>query len=369
MLILTIVLFIAILSILVLVHELGHFYVAKKNGVKVEEFGLGYPPRICGWYKSSKTGKWRFFWGNNNDCRKDISDTVYSINYIPLGGFNKLLGEDEEIKSKDSFSEKPAWIRFKIIIAGVILNFLLAWILFSVWLWLVPANITNNVIVTGVEKESVAAEAGLKQNDFIIKVNGEKLENGDQLGEFTSEHKGQEVTITIKKYNKEEYLRVKLSDGEHPLGISMADTGGEVQKYPWYLVPLVALEEMVAIIWISLSFIWQLILSVFTDVQAPTEAVSGPVGIFVFLYQTVYFGWLYVLKFAALLSLALAFFNILPIPALDGGRLAFIIPEIIFKKKVVAEKIENTIHIGGFFILIALIILVTYNDIVKLIAK
>ncbi len=369
MLFLTIILFLLILSILVLVHEFGHFYVAKKNGVFVEEFGLGYPPRICGWYKSSKTNRYRFFWRDNHLKREDVSDTIYSLNFIPLGGFCKMLGEDEQIRSKKSFSEKSPWIRFKIIIAGVTLNFLLAWILFSLWLYLVPAYIDNNVVVISVVADSKAQEIGIKQNDFISKINNEELKDSNDLIEFTKENKGQEVAITIKRYNEEKEIVTTLPDKDQPLGVSLADTGGEVQKYPWYLVPFVALDEMLLTIWISLTFLWQLILSLFTSARAPSEAVSGPVGVFSFLYQIIGFGWLYVIRFTALISLALAFFNLLPIPALDGGRLAFIIPEMIFKKKIVAEKVENAIHVGGFFVLIILLVLVTYNDIVKLVLK
>lgn len=369
MLFLTIILFLLILSILVLVHEFGHFYVAKKNGVFVEEFGLGYPPRICGWYKSVKSGKYKFFWGNNHLKKEDISDTIYSLNFIPLGGFCKMLGEEENVKSKNSFSEKSPWVRFKIIIAGVTLNFLLAWVLFSLWLYLVPEYIDNNVVVTSVVADSKAQEIGIKQNDFIAKINGNDLKDSNQLIEFTKNNKGQEVSITIIRYNEEKQLITTLPDKDQPLGISLANTGGEVQKYPWYLVPFVALDEMLLTIWISLSFLWQLILSLFTSAKAPTEAVSGPVGVFTFLYQIIGFGWLYIIRFTALISLALAFFNLLPIPALDGGRLAFIVPEMIFKKRIVAEKIENAIHVGGFFVLILLMILVTYNDIVKLVIK
>jgi len=368
MLFLTIILFVLILSILVIIHEFGHFYVAKRNGVKVEEFGWGFSPRVCGWYKSSETKKWRFFWGQNNKKRQDINDTIYSINAIPVGGFVKMLGEEEIVKSKNSFSEKSPWVRFKIVIAGVTLNFLLAFLCLCCWLWFTPDNIPNNVIVVSVEKDSAAEKAGIKQNDFIKKINNKDLTNSNELSQFSSKNKGKEVVITVERGNKEENIKVVLSEQEHPLGVSMADTGGQIEKFAWYKVPWIVLQEMWNLIVVNLLFLWQFIASIFSNsVSAPVESVSGPVGIFSFLYQIISFGWIYLLRFAGILSLGIAILNILPFPALDGGRLVFIAAEMIFKKKMIKDQVENALHFGGFIILLLLIVLVTYNDISKLI--
>lgn len=346
MFILTLIIFLLILSFLVLVHEFGHFIVAKRNHIHVEEFGMGFPPKI---------------WS------KKIHSTIYSINAIPLGGFVKLLGEDEDVNHKNSFSRRSPWVRAKVIIAGVLMNFLLAWILLTIWFWAVPAHLDNKVAVIEVQKNSPAAEAQIKPNDFITKIGDVDVKTSDNLDQFTKIHQGETLPITIQRFNKDITSNITLAKGtEDSLGIAMTDTGGDIAKGPWYMAPIEALQEMAGVVWLSLLFVWKLVLSIF-GLAAPIskEAVSGPVGIFAFLYQIITFGWVYVLRFAALISLALGFFNILPFPALDGGRLLFIIGEGFRGKKLVKAEFENAVHWFGFIILLALMAIITYNDIVK----
>lgn len=367
MLFLTVILFILILSVLVIVHELGHFIFAKRNGIYVEEFGWGLPPRLIGFYKSSKTGKRRSFLFNANERRKDIDSTIYSISAIPFGGFCKMLGEDETVASTKSFSQKTPWARFKVVVAGVVFNLILSWLLLCVWYWIIPNHIGNEIIIAGVNANSPAQIAGIKQNDFIQKINGEKLKTAEDLTNFTQTHKGEEAIFTIKRYNRESDYKVKLGNDDYPLGVSMTDTGGDIYKPKWYLTPAVVLEEMWSIIAANAVFLYKLVVSIFTGVKHTTEAVSGPVGIFTFLYQIINSGSFYVIRFMAILSLALGFFNILPFPALDGGRLIFIGAEMIFKKKIIRSQLENVMHSIGFAILLLLIAVVTYNDISRLI--
>lgn len=343
MLILTIILFAFILGLLVMVHEFGHFIMAKRAGVEVQEFAFGFKPTI-----------WK----------KKIKETTYSINAIPLGGYCAMLGEEEHINHPKSFSNATIWSRIKIVTFGVILNFLLAWILMMIWFWALPNQLPNYIAIVEIKKNSVAELANIRVNDIILEIDGNKFTGADGVTEYNLQHKSQKVDIKIKRFSKIIDKEVTLSaDETQPLGIAMADTGGEVQKVKWYLVPIESIKEIAAIIWINLLFIWQLISSVFTSVKAPTEAVSGPVGVFALLYQVISFGWIYVLRFVALLSVALGFFNILPFPALDGGRLVFLVLEGVGGKKIVKSEIENFLHWLGFIILLVLMAIITYHDI------
>lgn len=368
MVFLVIIIFAVILSIIVLVHELGHFLVARRNGVKVEEFGIGYPPRICGWYRSKKTGKWRYVKGKGVDKRKDIDDVVYSINWIPFGGFVKMLGEEEDSKSKESFSEKSPWVRAKIIVAGVLFNFLLAWLLLTVWFWVLPKDIPNQVVVVSVSEDSVASRIGLKSNDFIVSINDEPIDNIEELQRLTKENRGKEITLVVNHFGKNESKQAVLSDStDTPLGVGLAETGSseDMPNFPWWQAPYWAFMEMVSVIWISIQFIISLISGIFGQSQISTDMVSGPVGVFALLYQVVGFGWTYILRFIAMISIAVGFFNLLPFPALDGGHLLFIVGEAIRGKKLIKSEWENALHWAGFAVLLILFVIVTYNDISK----
>lgn len=368
---LALLIFILILSLIVLVHELGHFLVAKRNKVKVEEFGFGYPPRICGFYKSSKTGKWRFFWGKNDSYRDDINDTIYSLNWIIFGGFVRMLGEEKESVSKESFCQQTPWVRAKIIVAGVVCNFLLAWILLTIFYFIMPQNINNEIIVVGVNKNSIAQELDIRQNDFILKINNKDIENIEQLQKEIKDSKGKDIQITFKRYGNEIIKETYLPEGENSiLGISMIETKqGEEKLDHWYKAPYYALFDIINAIWASLQFIVSLVASLFGAPKVSTDSVSGPVGVFSLLYQIIYLGFSYVLRFAAMISVAVGFFNILPFPALDGGHLIFIIAEKIRGKKIIKAQFENVFHWLGFIALLILFVIITYNDISKLLVK
>jgi len=371
MLFLAIVVFIFILSLLVIVHELGHFILAKRNGVGVEEFGLGYPPRICGWYRSKETGKLRFVKGKDVKKRKDISGTIYSLNWIPFGGFVKMLGEEQESKSKKSFSQKSPWVRAKIIVAGVIANFLLAWVLLTVWFWVIPKNMPNQIIVVSVNSNSAAEEMGIKPNDFILKVNNQEVKTIEDLQAISKDNRGKEVSIIINHFGREEEKRAHLPEGsDAPLGVALAETGSDqMPNYPWWQAPYWAFMEIVAVIWLSLSFLIGLIMTLFGKAQVSADMVSGPIGVFGLLYQVISFGPAFVLRFTAMISIAIGFFNLLPFPALDGGHLLFIVGEAIRGKKLIKAEWENALHWFGFIILLILFAVVTYNDISKWLIK
>ncbi|EKD56690.1 MAG: hypothetical protein ACD_58C00120G0013 [uncultured bacterium] len=345
MLILTIIIFLFTIGLLVMVHEFGHFIMAKRAGVEVQEFAFGFKPTI-----------WK----------KKIKETTYAINAIPIGGYCAMLGEEEHINHPKSFSNASVWNRIKIVTFGVILNLVLAWVLMTIWFWVLPSELPNQIVITGVEKGYPAQLVDIRANDFIININDQVFSSAEDVTKYNIAHSGEKIVIKIKRFNKEIVKEATLSNNATaPLGISMAETGGKINKGPWYTAPIEAIKEIGSVIWLNLLFIWKLISSVFTSVKAPTEAVSGPIGVFALLYQVVGFGWLYVLRFIALLSIVIGFFNILPLPALDGGRLVFLVLEGIGGKKVVKSEVENFLHWLGFIFLLILMALVTYQDIIK----
>ncbi|MFZ5982538.1 MAG: RIP metalloprotease RseP [Patescibacteria group bacterium] len=366
-----IILFIIILAILVFVHELGHFVVARRNGVKAEEFGFGFPPRFLGVYK--KNGKWKFSWG-----RKEIEsdDTIYSLNWIPLGGFVKIKGEDGEVKDSDSFASKSAWVRIKILSAGVLMNFFLAWMV--IWLAMmigVPeaiqegsANFKNSKIqIAEVIPESPAQEMGFKIGDEIEKKQaGREFKDIQSVQDFIRENKGKEISLLVKRGSEVLELRgtprIDFPANQGPLGVALAETG--IVKYSFFEGLWKSLLGLLNILLLMLSTLFLLIKQLILG-QSVSFEVSGPVGIAVMTKQVASLGLVYVLQFAALISANLGLINILPIPALDGGRILFILIEKI-KRSPVSQKTEQAFHTIGFMLLIGLMILVTFRDIWKL---
>jgi regulator of sigma E protease len=369
MFILVLVIFVLILSLIVMVHEAGHYFVAKRNGVKVQEFGFGYPPRFCAWYKT-REGKIRFVKGKDVNKRKDIVDTIFSLNFIPFGGFVKMLGEESQDKSKNSFSQKSPWVRAKIIVAGVVANFLLAWLLLTIWFWIIPKDIASQVVVVSVNQDSLAQEIGIKANDTIRQINDRSIETVSDLKEAIVLYRGNEVSMTISRFGKDEQKKVFFpEDTESPLGVSLAETGSS-DNFPdvlWWQAPYWALMEIFGVVWLSLNFILGLIASIFRESDVSADMVAGPVGVFGLLYQIIGYGPAFVLRFIAMISIAVGFFNLLPIPALDGGHLLFIVGEAIRGKKIIKSQWENSIHWFGFILLLILFVVITYNDISKLI--
>lgn len=360
----TIISFILVLSVLVLIHELGHYLTAKKLGVKVEEFGFGFPPRV---------------WG------KKIGETIYSINLLPIGGFVKLYGEDEagggkvgtldesSFKGKDrqrAFFARPIWQRFAIVFAGVFMNFILAVAILSYLVTVqgIPKQ-GKDITVAAVEKNSPAEKAGMKEGDIILSIDGQKVVSADQVISYTKKHLGQELTVVLKtSTNKSQTIhvtpRVHYGANEGAMGIAIG-ANVIVEKSPWYLAPWVGLKEALSQTWMILQGLGQLVVQLSVHRQVP-QGLAGPVGIAQLTGQFVQIGFNAVLGLLALLSLNLAILNVLPIPALDGGRLFFIVLEGIIGKKV-SPKVEGYAHAVGMALLLALIIFITFNDVNRLI--
>ena len=327
--------FLIILSVLILVHELGHFLMAKRFRIKVEEFGFGYPPRLLGFKKQG---------------------TVYSLNLLPFGGFLRLKGEDLAA-GKNSFAGKPKRVRLLVLLAGAVMNFLLGVVLFAaIYTRLGIPEKVDYLVVTAVAKDSPAEEAGIKLEDKLIDFSAT-----DKFIAFINEHRGQEVRLRLKD-GREVLVVPRLAEatpqGEGALGVAI--TNVDVVLYPFWQRPFrgmwFGLKEAVG--W-GKEILWSL-----TKINA--KDVAGPVGIYEISKDVTKQGWIAILRFVAILSVNLSILNLLPLPALDGGRLIFIGIEAVRKKRVKPEW-EQAIHLAGIVLLIGLMVLVTINDVRRLI--
>lgn len=348
-----IIVFLTILSILILVHEFGHFIAAKKNGVKVEEFGLGFPPRIF----SVKKG-----------------ETIYSINLLPLGGFVKVFGEEyhEKVENKDrAFVYKKPWQKALIIVSGVIGNLLLAWFLLS---YLATQGIliaSNKVIIEQVQNNTPAQQAGLKIGDIIktIKVDNKVkvVEKPEDLIKIANNKSGKEMLLNIKSSKGVEKTvritaRKDFPKDQGPLGISIS--GSELQKYSIIQAPIVGLQLTFKYLVLILAGFGDLFKSLISF-QKPAFEVAGPIGIAQFTGQALKIGQSALIEFAAALSLNLAVLNIIPFPALDGGRLSFVLYEWITKRRI-NKNFEKGANAIGMLILLSLVFIITINDIIRI---
>lgn len=383
---LTIVIFILVLSVLVFAHEFGHFFTARRFGVKAEEFGFGFPPRGIGVYKN-KHGKWRLVYGNKSVESLETSEdkniqvaeksTVYSLNWLPLGGFVKIKGENGEGENdKDSFAYQKIWKRIIILAAGVIMNVILAWALFSLGYMIgLPQStdtVSKNAIVSSPEvivaqvlPKSPALAAGLKEGDAILRINNEVVATEKELQDAIAKNNGQVTNVLIKRGSVEQALSVTplLTDGDRAtIGVAIFSAG--LVRYPFFSAIWEGAKTTGWMIKEIFSAFGGLLANLFQGHQVGDQ-FAGPVGIANITGQAARLGFSYLLQFVALLSLNLAIINILPLPALDGGRILFLLIEKV-KGKPVKKEIEAAIHNIGFLLLIALIIFITYRDIIKL---
>jgi len=376
-----ILIFFIILLILVLVHELGHFFTAKLFKIRVDEFGFGFPPKLFG----IKRG-----------------ETEYTINALPFGGFVKIFGEDmdeadlvevgfldkEKTTEKIVFAErsllsKPKYQQALVMFAGIFANFLLAWFLFSVsFISGLPMSVSEEtqkytitdpkLMVVSVLANSPAEIAGLKSGDKIISLkSGNNLLseiNPDTLKSFIVSHPNEEIEFSYLRENNEiinitKIVPVKSSvDSDPTIGIAMDEVG---------TVKLPILEAF----WEGLKLDWSMTkntaIGLWTLIKegimgkGSFSSVTGPVGMVGIVGSAYEFGFIYLLSFVALISINLAVINLIPFPALDGGRLLFLLIEKI-KGSPLNPKFANTANMVGFAILIILMLAVTYNDVIKL---
>lgn len=375
---------IIVLTILVVIHELGHGLVAKKHGVIVEEFGIGFPPRA--WSKKIP----RSILGENVE---------YSVNWLPLGGFVKLQGEHDAADKKGDYGAATFWQKTQILLAGVAMNWLTAAALLSILATSGIPNILQNqfyvptdaqIISQPVELVSVtpglpAAKAGLQQGDKLLRVNGAPLENAQALSELTKAERGKTIEIIYSRQNVERSTKVMLrTDNEDKKGyLGASPSQLELIKASWS-APIVGIATTAQMSWVTIQGLGDVVangvsglvmkLSPNKDDQAAANAklatvgdsVAGPVGIFGVIFPAAEkAGPTHVIMLAAIISLTLAVMNILPIPALDGGRW-FVTAMFKLFKRPLGKDLEEKIHGTGFMVLMGLVILITIADIGKL---
>jgi len=335
------------LSVIILIHELGHFITAKATGVRVEEFGLGYPPKLFG----IKRG-----------------ETVYSLNAIPFGGFTKLTGE-EDPSSPRSLASKSIGIRLLILSAGSLMNILLPFFLLTAAFMIPHDMVTGKVIIQKVSAESPAAMAGIEPGNAVLSINDKPVNNISDLQRYIQLNLGRETTVLVERSDsvtRELQLipRWEPPEGQGATGITVSMLNPTIirQHYPfWEAVPLGVTEFGETFVLYKNGIISLII-------GAAPAIVAGPVGIAQITGEVARAGISPLLEFVALISLILGVLNLFPIPALDGGRIVFVMLEWIRRGKRISPKAEGLVHTVGFVLLMGAMILVTYQDILRIIS-
>ncbi len=347
--------FVAI-SVLILVHEWGHFFAARWLGVRVEEFGFGFPPRI---FSRVKNG------------------VRYSVNALPLGGFVKIFGEHGEGEgAKNSFISRPAWQRLVILVAGVGMNLVFAWLLFSVASGIGLPQVSDReesgvpIVILGVSPKSPAEQAGLKFGDTLLEMRRPeislRIETEKDVQNFVDAYRGEEMVLVVRRGARIREIRaiprINAPADEGALGIAMGQL--IVSRVPWYVAPVKGLETTVRTGEAIGTGLWETAKQLVARRSSGVD-ISGPVGIFFFITDARVLGLGYLLQFIGVLAMNLAVLNLLPIPALDGGRVLFLVIEKI-KGRRASPRVENAAHMVGFMALVILMALVTWRDIARL---
>lgn len=341
--IVTIICAVIIFSVIIFVHELGHFIAAKAFGVNVLEFAVGMGPAIF-----KKQGK----------------NTLYSIRAIPMGGFCKMEGEDEDTQTEGCFSSKKPIPKIVVLAAGAGMNILLGFIIVTsvVFASAFQTGMMPSTVVESVNPEASAADF-LQKGDRIVKINDAVIHIQKDISFELSNTNGNECTI--------EYIRngERMKDTFVPMQLEYED-GTKAYVVGFNIAPgklgigSVLREGFFQTVWmVKLVFVS---LGMLFGGQASVSDMSGPVGVVYTMNEVAQSGWLNFLFFASFLTVNIGIMNLLPIPALDGGRIIFALFELIFRKPVPPEK-EGLVHIIGFALLIALMLFVTWNDIARLI--
>ncbi len=353
-----ILVFIFTIFILVVIHELGHFFVARWSGVKVLEFGFGIPPRVFG---------------------KMYRGTLISLNWIPFGGFVRLFGEDEvdekTLKMKNSFAAKSVLTRIAIVVAGVFMNLILAWILFYIVIIsqnfrILYPSIEPSISVASIEKDYPAAKSGLMIGDKILSVNGQKVNSLEEtVKAIRSTKKGQSVQITYSdidggSLSKTSIVPKEVTPGNPKIGVVFTPIPVKV-----YETPAEKIFSGITYSYDAAKYTFIGLGRLFSDLgnqnyARASQSVSGPIGIIAITRDIVNQGseaFLFYLWFMGIMSLTLAIFNILPIPALDGGRFFFLLVELVTRKKPNAA-FERNVHAVGMALLLTLLVLISIMD-------
>jgi regulator of sigma E protease len=376
-----------ILVLLVVVHELGHGIVARRNGVVVEEFGIGFPPKA---------------WGKKIAKSVLGKNVLLTLNWLPLGGFVKLQGEHDSARKKGDSGAASYWVKTKILLAGVLMNWIIAAVLLTGIAFAgLPKIINNQFSVAGdtelikkpltavmVQGGSPAEKSGIQPSDLLLRLNGIALDSPQRLQQLTAQNKGKKVEIIYSRSGVEHAVNVNLrqsnADGQGYLGVGPGQR--EEIKATWS-APIVGVGTTVQLTWVSLEgtakiawdalkgFVGSLSFDKTSrengnkELSTVSKSVAGPVGILGVIFPQAQQAGLKQLMFlTAIISLSLAVMNALPIPALDGGRWWTMTIFKLLKKPLTKER-EEAIQTVGFFILIGLVILVTWADVGKFTQK
>ncbi|MBQ3475965.1 site-2 protease family protein [Candidatus Saccharibacteria bacterium] len=414
-----------VLMFLVTVHEFGHFIAARKNGVNIVEFGIGFPPRAIAWIKDPKTGKWRKLpkseWQKESALKVVYSDgekqdfaqkgMIFSLNWLPIGGFCQMDGESAADTKKGTFGAASFWAKTKILFAGVTMNWLVAFVIFTILAWTgmpefldgqftLPSDTRTErtpVQITTVAEDSPAAKAGLTAGDYIVKVDHEDISYASDVTDYNEAHAGETVIYTVRRnlcdsddcenaINEVTFDEVEVTlnpaESEYLLGVTMASS--QALSYSTWSAPIVGAGLTLQLTGETFKgvgvMLWNLVSGIGSQfsldatvretgqaaISSVGDSVSGPVGIIGVLFPAFTAAGPTNLAFlAALISVSLACMNVLPIPALDGGRWLLIAIYKIRKKKLTKETEEKIVS-RAFIILLALIFIVTILDIIRI---
>lgn len=407
-----------ILMLLVVAHEFGHFIMCKRNGVRVLEFGIGFAPRAIAWVKkpveqkdkdskpildenSQPVTKLKWVRIPKKDWKKPQDSMIFSLNWLPIGGFCAMDGESDADTRKGTFGAATFWGKTKILFGGVAMNWLVAFVLLTVLAFTgMPQflehqfylgqdaqtiDVSRSVVVDKVVENSPAAEAGFQPGDEIIAIEGETVTSAAAISQYGKDHAGETIKYTVRRDDTEQNLTAKLNpaDADYALGISMASYGQTFIRSTWS-APIVGLgvtAQITGETFKSLGqLVWNLVSGVFrqfspndtvreegrNDLAAAGDSVSGPVGIIGTIFPAFASTGAANLTFlAALISISLACMNVLPIPALDGGRWLIIAIYKLRRKKLTKETEEKIVS-RAFMVLLFLIAVITILDIIKL---
>jgi len=384
----TVIIVLISLSLLVLFHEGGHFIFSRLSGITVEEFGLGYPPRAIGLTKIKKTGKWKLFFGKN--IPQEEHSIIYSLNWIFFGGFNKIKGEEGESEAADNFYAKPWWQRFISLSGGVLMNVVLSIILFSICFMVgIPTaeeikDLGKNAFIkeTGVQiiyiqKNSPAEKAGLILGDMILKIDDQEIKKTTEIQDYLGKKVNQEVKIKIRRGEreldfkvipqkaKEIFAKEDLEESileKGVIGVRLAEVN--VVSYPIHLAIWHGIKTTFITFWRIVEGVATILKELVIKQKMVGEAI-GVIGIATFIGDAYQIGLVYLIQFVALISVAIAVCQLIPFPALDGGRLLFLIIEAI-RGRAISRKTEALVHSIGFTLLILLMIFITYRDLMRL---
>ena len=326
----TLIAAILVFNLIVFVHEAGHFAAARLGGIKVVEFALGMGPKIIG---------------------KKFGETVYSLRAFPIGGFCLMLGEDEENNEPGAFNNSPIISKISSIISGPVFNIILTILIYSLVIAPVAAPIVGQVT-----KGMPAETSGIKAGEMIVGINDVKINEWKEMKPEIAKHEGEQITVTVEKngVQREVMLTPVKNPGTDDIVIGITQkvgiSGFSVKE---------GINTTFAVSKMMLSFLGQLVVG-----KADANEVSGPISILVYINEAAKAGFIKVLYLTALISLNLGILNLLPLPALDGGRLLFLFIELIRRKPLPAEK-EGMVHFVGLIALMALSIFLMYRDIIR----